>query len=94
MLDLTNKMQIESITMAWIDTEEEKARYLRECETTDFRMGSAGTMTLPLDGQGDDTKAWFECGCCGEGFESTLAKQRKYDQDNGYGICPGCSRRY
>jgi len=28
--------------------------------------------------------------CCGETFESTYEKQRRFDQDNGYGICPGC----
>ena len=90
-IDLTHGVQIESITMGWVDSEGEKAQHLRECETCDFRMGKAA---LPLDGQGADAMAHFECTHCGEGFNSTIAKQRKYDQDNGYGVCPECSRRY
>lgn len=90
-IDLTNKQQIESITFAWIDSLDEKIRQFSICETTDFRIGGAD---LPLDGQGDDIPATFECGCCGEGFKSTLKNQRKFDQDNGYGICPDCARRY
>lgn len=91
-IDLTNGVQIESITMGWIDTAERKAEYLRDCQTGEFSMGRKAD--LPLDGSGDDAKATFECGCCGSGFESTLRVQRKYDQDNGYGICPRCCRHY
>ncbi len=93
-IDLTNWQQIESITMGWIDDAEEKAKYLRECADTDFSMGKPGGAKFPLDGENDDIQGWFECGCCGEGFQSTIAKQKRYDQDNGYGFCPSCVRSY
>ena len=34
----------------------------------------------------------FQCGCCGVLFRSTDEEQRKFDQDEGYGICDGCAR--
>lgn len=91
-IDYGEKVRIESITFAWIPELAEKVRYLEGCETGDFRMGKIAG--LPLDGKGDDTPAYFECGCCGESFKSTYRTQKKYDQDNGYGICPKCSRTW
>lgn len=88
-IDLTNSIQLESITMGWIDSESEKARYLEECETQDFKMGAA---TIPIEGETGNVKATFECGCCGTFFESTYEKQRRFDQDYGYGMCAGCAR--
>lgn len=88
-IDLTNNIQIESITMGWIDTEEAKANSLRECETTDFRMG--GPANLPIDGNNDALRVSFTCGCCGEWFKSTIQQQKRFDQDNGFGICPSCT---
>lgn len=88
-VDLTNGVQLESITMGWIDSESEKARYLLECETQDWIM--KGAATIPIDGETGNVKAWFECGCCGTCFQSTIEKQRKYDQDNGYGLCVECA---
>jgi|GEM_PF-1898602 hypothetical protein len=87
-IDLDRNCQIESITAGWCDTTEQLQSYFEECETTDqvFRQD----IRLPLDGQNDDAPATFECGCCGTDFESTYAEQRKFDQDNGYGICPVC----
>ncbi len=88
-VDLTNGVQLESITMGWIDSESKKARYLKECETQDFKMGA---VTIPLEGETSNVKATFECSCCGTFFESTIEKQRRFDQDNGYGLCVGCAR--
>lgn len=34
---------------------------------------------------------WFDCG---SGFQSTIAQQRKFDQDAGYGICSNCTGYY
>ena len=90
-IDLGRKVQIESITMGWIESVEEKARYLKDCETTDFMMGSCDK--LPMDGNDGDTPAQFDCSCCGTGFESTYEVQHKYDQDAGYGLCPSCAKR-
>jgi len=33
---------------------------------------------------------WFNCGCCGTGFKSTIKYQQQFDQDAGYGICSDC----
>lgn len=90
-IDYTNKKQIESITMGWIDELERKAQSLRECETTDFNMGGC---EIAVDGANDDMEASFECGCCGTDFTSTPAKQKKFDQDTSYGICSKCERYY
>lgn len=89
-IDLDRLIQIESITMGWIPELDKKTEQLAFCELTDFQMGPIAG--LPLDGQNEDTPAMFECGCCGQGFKSTVATQKKYDQDNGYGICPRCAR--
>lgn len=91
-LDLSAGVQIESITMGWIDSEAEKLRYLVECETEQPAMRRA--VRLPLDGTNEDLKAWFGCACCGESFQSTIKAQRVYDQDSGHGICPGCAHLY
>lgn len=90
-LDVDPPVQIESITFAWIDGLEHKIAELRSCESTDFKMGRT---SLPLDGDGEDRPAGFTCGCCGEWFTSTVAEQRKFDQDEGYGICESCNNRY
>ncbi len=37
------------------------------------------------------TKSYFLCGCCGCGFDSTTEEQRKFDQDEGWGICDECA---
>lgn len=87
-IDMDRSVQIESITAGWCDNAHQLSTYFENCETTDFLMRS--DISLPLDGRGGDTLADFECGCCGESFESTYEKQRRFDQDNGYGICPSC----
>lgn len=91
-IDLDRSYQLESITAGWCDTDTELKGYFEKCETGDFVFRRE--IRLPLDGKDDDAPADFECGCCGEGFESTLREQRKYDQDNGYGQCPSCVARF
>ncbi len=91
-IDLDRKIQIESITAGWCKSPEELAKYFVKCETGDFFMRT--DVTLPLDGKGQDTRATFECGCCGTGFDSTYEKQRRFDQDNGYGQCFECGDGY
>lgn len=89
-IDLRTMKQIESITLGWCEDTKEKVNHLRECETTDFAMTGEGAVRLPLDGKGDEVESWFECGCCGEGFQSTIKKQEQFDQDTGFGICKSC----
>jgi hypothetical protein len=91
-LNLTTNRQIESLTFAWMGDLATKVRYVKECETGDFEMG--GKANCPIDGEGLDKEAGFTCGCCGTWFQSTITKQRKFDQDEGYGICPDCERYY
>lgn len=38
-----------------------------------------------------EKEVYFNCGCCGEGFKSTISKQEKFDQDSGFGLCDECS---
>jgi|SRR5262245_1335605 len=90
-IDPDRNLQIESITAGWCDLEKLTAHF-ETCETTDFIFRR--NIKLPLDGQNEDAKATFECGCCGTGFKSTYKEQRQYDQDNGYGFCPECVARY
>jgi len=91
-IDLDRNVQLESITAGWIKTETELTRYFADCETQDYTFREG--IQLPLDGNNDEAPATFTCGCCGEGFDSTYKAQRKYDQDNGYGICPRCTKYY
>jgi hypothetical protein len=91
-IDLDRNCQMESITAGWCETADKLADYFLTCETADFVFRRE--ISLPLDGKNADASANFECGCCGTSFESTYEKQRRFDQDNGYGICPGCARYY
>jgi hypothetical protein len=88
-IDLDAMVQIESITFGWVKDLEGKIWHLETCETIDFNMGRT---QFPLDDQGLDTKAYFDCGCCGKRFKSTIRIQKQFDQDAGYGICPTCYR--
>jgi len=90
-IDLNESVQIESITFAWVKTLEEKIQHLVECETTEFRMRKA---LLPLDGEGESKKVMFTCSCCGKEFQSTIKEQWVFDQDDGYGKCPKCIKRF
>jgi muconolactone delta-isomerase len=90
-IDLDRNAQLESITAGWCD-ENQLRTHLELCETNDYVFRQE--IELPLDGENAEAKADFECGCCGSGFISTYAKQRKYDQDNGFGICPKCAHYY
>jgi hypothetical protein len=90
-IDLDRGLQLESITAGWCD-EEQLRRYFETCETDDFVFRR--NVRLLLDRENGDMRASFECGCCGTDFQSTYAEQRRFDQENGYGICPKCERYY
>jgi hypothetical protein len=82
--------QIESITAAWIKTKEELACYFVEAETEPAIKRKTQLITgKPVNQMGN-----FECGCCGTNFKANIAEQLKFDQDSGYGICPGCEHYY
>jgi hypothetical protein len=90
-INIDTDRQLESITFPWC-SDEEAARYLMECQ--DSAGLSNRPANLPLDGAGEDKPAAFTCGCCGDGFTSTIAEQRPHDQDEGYGYCPRCISDY
>ena len=98
-VNLDTKTQIESITFSWIKTVEETIESVRESVEHSaldpdhpdyFSMFKPGTLKISIDGEGKDVEATFECGCCGEFFQSTIAIQQAFDQDAGFGICPSC----
>lgn len=86
-IDLDRGLQLESVTAAWCNEEQLRGCF-EECETDDFVFRR--NVRLPLDGENGDTPASFECGCCGEDFQSTYAQQRRFDKDYGYGVCSKC----
>jgi hypothetical protein len=91
-INLDTNRQLDSITFAWIDTEAEAISYLEKCQDS-APLGDSPA-NLPLDGNGDDSPADFECGCCGDNFTSTIADQRIHDQDEGFGYCPSCLKDF
>jgi len=42
----------------------------------------------------ENNLSWFDCGCCGIDFKSTINKQKHFDQDAGYGFCSECQLKY
>ena len=96
-INLDTRRQVESITFGWIKTLKEKAKYLQDA-SEEIDCPSRDEVRLLLDGQqlggGPQKPVDFECGCCGESFESTYDEQKVYDQDAGYGFCPGCVTQF
>lgn len=82
--------QIESITAAWINSKQELARYF--VNATKFPPINRKTQLIV--GKPTNQTAFFTCGCCGNGFNSNVAYQLTFDQDNGYGICTNCEKYY
>ena len=82
--------QIESITAAWIKSVQELAACFSKTETNP----PIKRKTQLIVGKPTNQVAWFDCGCCGTGFKANVAEQLKFDQDNGYGICPDCEKYY
>lgn len=85
------KRQIESITVGWVKSETELAAMLERAVAEPFDMGLA---SLNLEAPADNATAWFTCGCCGSSFKGNVKEQIKFDQDEGYGICPSCTQYY
>ncbi len=89
--NLTDRIQIESVTIGWMNKENWLNYFTR-------LFKSRTVFAKPLDfavieGKIVWTKvhlAHFECGCCGQDFKSDYQYQQQFDQDAGYGICPDC----
>lgn len=84
-------MQIESLTLAWIEPKQWEKEIIscleNPCSMREAKVQFAGSVDA-------SAKAWFTCGCCGNGFKGVVAEQLKYDQDNGFGICVKCEKYY
>ena len=89
-VNLDTKEQYESLTFGWIRTEGLKLAAVNDAVTLATVWRPA---IVPLDGSLADRECSFTCGCCGEQFKSTIAKQKVFDQDEGYGICGRCIER-
>lgn len=93
-INQTQELQIESITWEWLKTNESKLTCINGlCKPDahiDFNMGPK---KVSLNAKDIANKLqWFECGCCGTGFQDYHKTQIKFDQDAGYGICPNCQK--
>jgi hypothetical protein len=78
-------IQVESITVAWINS-------LKETQLS-FERSENSLLSIPANpiiGKPTNQSAWFTCGCCGEGFKDVVKEQLKFDQDQGFGICKPC----
>lgn len=82
-------IQKESITAAWVNSVDKLEKYFVDAETSDFSIKTSLILGKPTT-----ETAFFTCGCCGERFRDNVAKQLKFDQDNGYGICKRCENWY
>ena len=91
-INVDTREQYESITFAWCNSEAEKLGVVLGCQ--DGTSFARQNIILPLDGAEEEREAHFTCGCCGEVFRSTIAQQKRFDQDAGYGICPKHAHYY
>lgn len=83
----------ESITVPWC-TDDALMGYIRSYQDMDkVRETYALSFDNPDVINDTDTRVYFDCGCCGSGFRSTIKIQARFDQDSGYGICPSCVSR-
>lgn len=95
LLNLSDGVQVDSLTLGWINKSEWE-NSIRNCFNTPF--GCADTPFLyeneTIVKKEKETKSWFTCGCCGSDFKSNYEEQEKFGQDVGYGICPKCEHHY
>lgn len=87
-------VQFESITVGWCNDLQVK-KFIIDFGNTELLKSDYGIDKLsPIKFNDQEALSWFDCGCCGTGFKSTISYQRKFDQDAGYGICPDCDSYY
>ena len=91
-INRTRMVQVASLTNAWIEGADKLGQMLASCSSPEYGFSMGTVSALPIDGEGLDATVSFTCSCCGDWFESTISKQKKYDQDCGYGYCLSCIR--
>lgn len=85
---------LESITVPWCK-DNELIGFVRSFQNVSAMKETYGlSFDNPVKVNDADTQVYFDCGCCGSGFRSTIRIQAKFDQDSGYGICPDCVERF
>jgi hypothetical protein len=85
-------VQIESITAGWIKTEADLEAAFRKSMIG--KPYSKWSTQLNIGSAPKNAKANFTCGCCGSFFNGNIEFQKKFDQDDGYGICDDCASKY
>jgi Zn finger protein HypA/HybF involved in hydrogenase expression len=92
-IDIVEDKQLESITAGWIDDVNELEYYFRKAIEGDFVIRSGANLSFSKEDI-NKNKVAFECGCCASYFKDYHKNQVKYDQDQGFGICPNCQHLY
>ena len=84
----------ESITIPWCkDSEIEE--FIIEFQNVEETIKTYSIdLTKPTVVNNVNALVFFDCGCCGSGFKSTIEEQQQFDQDSGFGICPSCAERW
>ncbi len=85
---------LESITIPWCTDDELKGFILSFQDIRAMQDTYSLTFDNPVAINDIDTLVYFDCGCCGTGFKSTIKIQAKFDQDSGYGFCSDCVNRF
>jgi len=80
--------KLESITVGWCKTLDQVVEYFRECLKPDAPVVNKN-VRVPLK-ESDIVFVSLECGCCGQPFKDSYQRQKKFDQDSGFGICKEC----
>jgi len=82
--------QVESLTVGWMKTLTEVVEAFEDSLDSDttFKLVKVPTAdSVPM-------RVHLECGCCGNFFRDDFEYQQQFDQDSGFGICPGCEKYY
>jgi hypothetical protein len=92
-VDQKKRLFIDSITVSWCKCELEVYNYFKAA--INHTPIVVKEVKVPLCEEDlKDKRIFFECGCCGCSFKDTYENQKKFDQEEGYGICPKCSHNY
>lgn len=84
----------ESITIPWCKDDEIKD-FITEFQNVEETIKAYSIdLTKATVLNNTDALVFFDCGCCGSGFKSTIKEQVQFDQDSGFGICPSCAERW
>ena len=82
--------QFESLTIDWMN-DKEIQNCIKKYADTNYLIKEYNIESKKPTNLNDENQLnYFNCGCCGNFFKSTIKKQKIFDQDAGYGICSNC----